>query len=164
MAFKFRLEKVLKIREQEVEEARMALMEAERRVEETKMKITQTQQEIKDRNQELIASNYERAQDHLRCIKYCQNKLKILKKELEDRKEAVRQAFIALQEAQQKLEAMKKLKEKQAEEYRIEMDKLEQKINDEKVSLKFAADMVQKAQELEEYGFETEDELEEEYI
>ena len=147
MAFKFRLEKVLTLRREAVEAAQMAVLAAEAALRKAQERVSVLINEIRERNEDLIKNNYDMAQEHLRTIKYLNEKLEQAKKDLISREQELKQARIDLMEAQQKLEAMEKLKEKQAEEYYLEQLRLDQKQSDEKATLKYTTDQRKQAAE-----------------
>ena len=147
MAFKFRLEKVLVLRREDVDKAYMEVQEAKKALLKATERLDQNIQEIKDRNADLIQNNYERAQDHLRVIKHLTDKQKQLRDDVQNAEFRVEKAKKDLIEAQMKLEAMEKLKEKRREEYELEENLMEQKQTDERASLKYTIEMMQKAQE-----------------
>jgi flagellar FliJ protein len=147
LAFKFRLEKVLTLRREAVEAAQMAVLAAEAALRKAQERVSVLINEIRERNEDLIKNNYDMAQEHLRTIKYLNEKLEQAKKDLISREQELKQARIDLMEAQQKLEAMEKLKEKQAEEYYLEQLRLDQKQSDEKATLKYTTDQRKQAAE-----------------
>ena len=150
MPFKFRLEKVLTLRRDAVDQAHMLVLKAQQALEITKNNLVKTAAELMQRNEDLIRENYKRAQDHMRVIKQVSDKLEELKKELVRREHELVQAKRDLLEAQKKLEALEKLREKQEEEYILETNRAEQRETDEKATLKFANELLQQQrQELE---------------
>jgi flagellar protein FliJ len=150
MVFKFRLDKVLMMRQEAVDKARLEVVDAALDLTKAQKALDDNIREIKQRSEDLIKNNYDMAQDHLRVIKVMQILQKKLRDNVKSAKYRLEKAKKDLLEAQMKLEALQKLKEKQTEEYYLEENLLEQKETDERVSLKFATDMLQNAQELEE--------------
>ena len=150
MVFKFRLDKVLMMRQEAVDKARIVVVEAAIALTKAQKALDDNIREIKQRNEDLIKNNYDMAQDHLRVIKAMHIQQKKLKDNVKSAEFRLEKAKKDLLDAQMKLEALQKLKEKQAEEYYIEENLLEQKETDERVSLKFATDMLHNAQEFEE--------------
>lgn len=147
MVFKFRLERILSIRRQALEKARLRVIAAERAVKQAKEKVSGLQIELRTTHEEMIADHYRMAQDYLRLIKTIEKKLEQARKDLKQREIELAERKKELLDAQKRLEALEKLKIKQAEEYKIEMDRLEQKQTDEKVTMKFAHDALKIAQE-----------------
>ena len=138
------------MRQEAVDKARIVVVEAVIALTKAQKALDDNIREIKQRNEDLIKNNYDMAQDHLRVIKAMHIQQKKLKDNVKSAEFRLEKAKKDLLDAQMKLEALQKLKEKQAEEYYIEENLLEQKETDERVSLKFATDMLQNAQEFEE--------------
>gem|GEM_PF-3940367 len=130
----------------------MAVLAAEAALKKAQERVLVLAQEIRDRNEELIKNNYEMAQEHLRTIKHLNDKLDQAKKDVIAKEQELEQARLDLIEAQQKLEAMEKLKEKRAEEYYLEQNRLDQKMTDEKATLKFSTDKRKEALEQADFG------------
>jgi flagellar export protein FliJ len=143
MAFKFRLEKVLSLRRDAVDAARIALVSAAVALTKAQKALEDNITEIKQRNEDLIKNNYNMAQDHLRVIKALHDQQKTLKKNVLNAEFNLEKAKKTLIDAQMKLEALEKLREKREEEYNIEANLLEQKQTNERVTLKFTTDMLQ---------------------
>lgn len=143
MAFKFRLEKVLTLRRDAVDAARLVQVAAANALVKAQKALEDNIQEIKQRNADLIKNNYNMAQDHLRVIKAMHDQQKQLKNDVQNAEFELDKAKKALIDAQMKLEALTKLREKREEEFNIEANLAEQKLTDERVSLKFATDMMQ---------------------
>ncbi len=144
MPFKFRLEKVLSLRREDVERAQRVVIQAKKALEEAEKRLQIAIADLKFKQEELIRENYRMAEDHMRGIKKAQDHIENVKKQLLMCQNQLEEAKKALLEAQKRLEAMEKLKEKQAEEYLLEETRIEQKQSDEKAALKFAVDMMQK--------------------
>lgn len=138
------------MRQEAVDKARIVVVEAAIALTKAQKALDDNIREIKQRNEDLIKNNYDMAQDHLRVIKAMHIQQKKLKDNVKSAEFRLEKAKKDLLDAQMKLEALQKLKEKQAEEYYIEENLLEQKETDERVSLKFATDMLHNAQEFEE--------------
>lgn len=128
----------------------MLVIKATKAVQETKENIETTTVTLRQRNEDLIKNNYEMAQEHMRIIKKLNDKLEELKKELIKREEELVKAKQDLINAQKELEAMETLKEKQAEEYYLEQNRIEQKESDEKATLKFTNELLKQQQNNEE--------------
>lgn len=150
MAFKFRLEKVLTLRKEAVEKAQLAHIAAKQALVEAKKALEANIQEIKQRNEDLIRNNYNMAQDHLRVIKALHDQQKQLKENVFNAEIEIKKAKQALVDAQMKLEALQKLKEKKQAEYELEERLLDQKQTDERATLKFTSKLMQENQENEE--------------
>lgn len=159
MPFKFRLEKVLILRREALDQARLRVVEADKQLKLAIQRVIKIGEDIRIANEEMIRHNYDMAQDRLREIRNLQDKLKKAKQEQVKREQELIQAKNDMQEAHKRLEALEKLKAKQAEEYYLEENRIEQIQTDEKASLKYASAMVQRANEAEYMA----DEFEEEY-
>jgi flagellar export protein FliJ len=72
---------------------------------------------------------------------------KQLKNNVQNAEFELEKAKRALIEAQMKLEALEKLREKREQEYNIEANLAEQKLTDERATLKFTTEMMNKAME-----------------
>lgn len=147
MAFKFRLEKVLTLRRDAVDEARIAQVNAATALMKAQKALEENIEEIKQRNEDLIKNNYNMAQDHLRVIKALHDQQKTLKDNVQRAEFELEKAKKALIDAQMKLEALEKLREKREEEFNIEANLAEQKLTDERATLKFTTEMMRKAEE-----------------
>lgn len=147
MAFKFRLEKVLSLRRDAVDAARIAQVAAANALLKAQKALEDNITEIKQRNEDLIKNNYNMAQDHLRVIKALHDQQKQLKNNVQNAEFELEKAKRALIEAQMKLEALEKLREKREEEYNIEANLAEQRQTDERATLKFTTEMMNKAME-----------------
>lgn len=144
MVFKFRLEKVLVLRQEAVDRAQKELIKSQLALKQAKEKTKALIEDLRHRHEELIKNNYQLAQDHLRVIKHTKTLLEKAQKHQADCEQAVIQARKALLDAQKELEALQKLKEKQAEAYHLEANRVEQKETDEKNALKYATDKLKK--------------------
>lgn len=147
MVFKFRLEKVLTLRREAVDQARQEQVAAQEALLGAQKALEENILEIQKRNDDLIKNNYNMAQDHLRVIKNLHELQKKLKENLELAEFRLEKARIALLDAQMKLEALEKLREKRAEEYYIQENLEEQRQSDERATLKFTTEMMQKVDE-----------------
>ena len=150
MPFKFRLEKVLTLRREAVDKARIEQSAAAAALVAAEKALQENIDEIKQRNEDLIKNNYDMAQDHLRVIKALHDQQKQLKEDVQNAEFRLEKAKKALIEAQKKLEAMEKLREKREEEYKEEQRLTEQKETDERATLKYTTEMVQRGNEIEE--------------
>ena len=80
-------------------------------------------------------------------IKALHDQQKQLKNNVQNAEFELEKAKRALIEAQMKLEALEKLREKREQEYNIEANLAEQKLTDEGATLKFTTEMMNKAME-----------------
>ena len=147
MAFKFKLEKILVMRHEAVQEMLALIKEIERQVNETRAKIKLKHAQIKTNQEEMVETNYQFAEEYLRVLKRLNKEFEALHQDLDELKQARTQAQKDLLDARMKAEALEKLKEKQAEEYYEEENRIDQLETDEKVSLKFATEMLKRQEE-----------------
>jgi flagellar FliJ protein len=131
-SFKYRLERVLNLREQELEKVKIKFQEAAAKVAEIKRKIADNKKDQLQTQKTLMTK------EGLASPILYTNRLKHLKKMKEDleehlvkAKEELRQAQEELVEAQQKAEILKRHKDKKREEYdKEELRKEEIQLNE----------------------------------
>ncbi len=132
MPFKYKLQRVLDLREQELEKVKSRFQEAASKVQQVELKIKRNKDDQLKTQKDLVTkaglaspSLYTNRLNHLKKQK------EILEEDLRRAKEQlaiVRQEMI---EAQQKMEALKKHKEKQQAEYnKAELKKEENQLNE----------------------------------
>lgn len=135
------------LRRDEVDAARLEVTEAEKALVAATKALEDNKREIKERNADLIQNNYNMAEDHLRVIKVRHDEQKTLKTNIEIAEKNLDRAKEELLDAQMRLEAMEKLREKREEEYYQEQNLIEQKQTDERATLKYTIDMMRRAEE-----------------
>jgi flagellar export protein FliJ len=150
MAFKFKLTKILKMREDAVQELIGEIKLIEKDIEKTKLDIKVKYAEIKSTQDEMMETNYQYAEGHLRILKKLEKEFEKLHEKLAKLREKLKSKQEELFEMRMKVETLKKLRERQSEEYYREENRKEQLETDEKVALKFASDMVKAQQEADE--------------
>ena len=150
MVFKFKLTKILKMREDAVQELIGEIKLIEKDIEKTKLDINVKYVEIKSTQDEMMETNYQYAEGHLRILKKLEKEFEKLHEKLAKLRENLKAKQIELFEMRMKVETLKKLRERQSEEYYREENRKEQLETDEKVALKFASDMVKAQQEADE--------------
>ncbi len=160
MPFKFRLEKILMLRRDALDQARLRVAEAQKALKEAIQRVTKITDDIRFANEEMIRNNYNLAQDRLRQIRVLNEKLEKAKRERIQREHDLIKAKEEMMEAHKRLEALEKLKAKQSEEFYLEENRVEQIQTNENASLKFATAMVQKANNAEYEASEHDEELE----
>lgn len=143
MVFKFRLQQVLEIREEELQDAQKQLAEAFRAVEEAKVLLEHAKEDLKTTQEEMLKDNYQMAEAYLNQIRRLDKLVEERELGLKTAEDNVIKAREALLQARIKVEALEKLREKQEEEYNDTMNKLEQKQTDEDVSIKFARQLIE---------------------
>lgn len=132
-----------------METARLAVIAAQAELIKAQKHVETVKMELKEKHDELIESNYAMAENYLRVIKSLDDKLAQAQRELLQREQDLENKKYELIEAQKKLEALEKLREKQEEEYILEESRLEQRLTDERVTMKFANDMYANQEEIE---------------
>ena len=135
------------MRHEAVQEMLALIKEIERQVNETRAKIKLKHAQIKTNQEEMVETNYQFAEEYLRVLKRLNKEFEALHHDLDELKQARTQAQKDLLDARMKAEALEKLKEKQAEEYYEEENRIDQLETDEKVSLKFATEMLKRQEE-----------------
>ncbi len=145
MAFKFRLERILKLRRDELETARQLLAEAMQDLAKAKNNLIAAKKALAEAKEEMIKDNYKMPQEYMQLIKNRDKKVEKREAELENAEAYLRKCRERAIEAQQKVEALEKLKEKQTEEYNYEENRLEQIQTNEKITLKFASEVQKQA-------------------
>ena len=150
MVFKFKLTKILKMREDAVQELIGEIKLIEKDIEATKLDIKVKYVEIKSTPDGMMETNYQYAEGHLRILKKLEKEFEKLHEKLAKLRENLKAKQIELFEMRMKVETLKKLRERQSEEYYREENRKEQLETDEKVALKFASDMVKAQQEADE--------------
>ncbi len=145
MPFKFRLERILKLRRDELETARQVLAEALAELAKARKALTQAQNALREAKEEMIKDNYKMPQEYLRLVKDRDKKVEKREIELENAEAFMRKARENAIEAQQKVEVLEKLKEKQTEEYKNEENRIDQIQTNEKVTLKYASEVQKQA-------------------
>jgi flagellar export protein FliJ len=150
MVFKFKLTKILKMREDAVQELIGEIKLIEKDIEKTKLDIKVKYVEIKSTQDEMMETNYQYAEGHLRILKKLEKEFEKLHEKLAKLREKLKSKQEELFEMRMKVETLKKLRERQSEEYYREENRKEQLETDEKVALKFASDMVKAQQEADE--------------
>ena len=150
MVFKFKLSKILKMREDAVQELIGEIKLIEKDIEKTRLDIKVKYAEIRSTQDEMMETNYQYAEGHLRILKKLEKEFEKLHEKLAKLRKHLKTKQEELFEMRMKVETLKKLRERQSEEYYREENRKEQLETDEKVALKFASDMVKAQQEADE--------------
>ncbi len=145
MPFKFRLERILKLRRDELETARQVLAEAMEELNKARKALVAAQDALREAKEEMLLDNYKMPQEYMQLIKSRDKKVEKREIEKENAEAFLHQARANAIEAQQKVEVLEKLKEKQTEEYNYEQNRLEQIQTNEKVTLKYASEVQKQA-------------------
>jgi flagellar FliJ protein len=132
MTFKYKLQRVLDLREQELEKVKVKFQEAAMRVRETENKIKKNRQDQLDSQRDLITqAGLSAPLLYTNRLKYLKSQMAVLEEELIEAKEALAFVRQEMLEAQQKMEALEKHKEKLKAEYdKAELKKEENDLNE----------------------------------
>ena len=148
MSFRYRLEKVLKIREQELDDAILEMKKAEDHLRTVSYELSATTERRNDLHAELINEGISHATLYIRRIKQLNEKIALLEKDLQVAQTALIKAKEEVIEAKMKLEALKKHKLKKHKDYSDEENRKERIRLDEIGILKHARELLEsKAEE-----------------
>ncbi len=125
MVFKYRLEKVLKIREEELDEAILEMKKAEDHLRKVSYELSTTTENRNDLHAELIREGISRATLYVRRIKQLNDKIVQLEKDVQAAQGQLIKAKEEVKEAKMKLEALKRHKQKKEKDYTEEQSRLE---------------------------------------
>ena len=147
MAFKYRLEKVLKIREEELDNAILEMKRAEDHLRAVSSELSITTEHRNDLHAELISEGISHATLYVRRIKQLNEKIAQLEKELQKAQTALIKAKEEVVEAKMRLEALKKHKERKHKEFTSEEDRKEGIRLDEIGILKHTRELLESREE-----------------
>ena len=147
MPFKYRLEQVLKIREEELDEAILEMKNAEDKVRSVSLNLSRTIENRNEVHAELLKEGMPRANLYVRRIKQLNEKIEQLEKDLKKAQEELAKAKENVREAKVRLEALKRHKEKKFRDYRDEENRVEAKRLDEIGILKHARELLESREE-----------------
>lgn len=143
MPFKYRLERVLKIREEELDEAILNMKKAEENLRTISHELSVTTEHRNDLHAELIREGLQHATLYVRRIRQLNEKIAKLEKDLQDAQNALIKAKEKVIEAKMKLEALKRHKQRKYKEYTEEENKKERKMLDEIGVLKYTRELIE---------------------
>ena len=143
MPFKYRLEKVLKIREEELDEAILEMKKAEDHLRAVSRELSITTEHRNDLHSELINEGMPHATLYVRRIRQLNEKIAQLEKDLQAAQDALIKAKEDVVEAKMKLEALKKHKEKKHKEFIHEENRKERIQLDEIGVLKYTRELIE---------------------
>ena len=143
MSFKYRLEKVLKIREEELDQAILNMRRAEDTLKAVAFELSSTTERRNELHAELINEGIGHAQLYVRRIKQLNERIAQLEKDLIKAEEELKQAKEDVKEAKMKLEALKRHKEKKHKDFIIEEDRKERLQLDEIGVLKYTRELLE---------------------
>ena len=147
MVFKYRLERVLKIREEELDEAILEMKKAEDHLRKVSHDLSTTTENRNDLHAELIKEGISRATLYVRRIKQLNDRIAQLEKDLQTAQENLIKAKEAVKEAKMKLEALKRHKQKKQKDYNEEENRLERIRLDEIGVMKHARELLEAREE-----------------
>ena len=143
MSFKYRLEKVLKIREEELDNAILEMQRAEEHLKAVSHELIITTQRRNDLHEELIREGISHATLYVRRIKQLNEQIAKLEKDLQAAQEALIKAKEEVLETKRKLEALKRHKDKKYKDYLSEEDRKERLMLDEIGILKHTRELIE---------------------
>ena len=141
--FKYRLERVLKIREEELDEAILEMKKAEDHLRKISHDLSVTTENRNDLHAELIREGISRATLYVRKIKQLNDKIAQLEKDLKAAQEKLIKAKEEVKEAKMRLEALKRHKQKKQKDYNQEQDRVARIELDEIGVLKHARELLE---------------------
>ena len=147
MAFKYRLERVLKIREEELDEAILEMKKAEDHLRTVSRDLSATTENRNDTHARLINEGMGQATLYVRRIKQLNERIEKLEKDLQAAQEKLIKAKDKVKEAKMKLEALKRHKQKKVKDYNEEQNRLERIRLDEIGVLKHARELLESREE-----------------
>ena len=147
MPFRYRLEKVLKIREEELDSAILEMKNAEEHLRAVSKELSATTEHRNDLHAELISEGISHATLYVRRIKQLNEKIAKLEKDLQAAQDRLIKAKEAVIEAKRKLEALKRHKDKKYKEYMDEENRQERIRMDEIGVLKHARELLESREE-----------------
>lgn len=147
MPFYYRLERVLKIREQELDVAILAMKKAEDHLRKVSYELSATTERRNDLHAELIREGISHATLYIRRIKQLNDKIASLEKELQEAQAALIKAKEEVIEAKTKLESLKRHKQRKYKDYMEEETRKERIRLDEIGILKYTRELLESKRE-----------------
>ena len=143
MSFKYRLEKILTIREEELDEAILEMKKADDQLRAVTYELSSTTERRNELHAELINEGITHATLYVRKIKQLNEKIAQLEKDIVTAQEALAKAKEAVKEAKMKLEALKRHKDKKHKDFIQEEDRKERIRLDEIGVLKHTRELLE---------------------
>lgn len=143
MSFKYRLEKVLKIREEQLDEAILKMKKAEEHLKSVSYDLSVTTEHRNDLHTELIKEGLSHATLYVRRIKQLNERIAKLEKDLQSAQDALIKSKEDVIKAKMKLEALKKHKQKKYIDYTNEENRKERLMLDEIGVLKHTRELIE---------------------
>ena len=147
MVFRYRLEKVLKIREQELDDAILEMKRAEDHLRKVSYELSATTERRNDLHAELIREGISHATLYVRRINQLNEMIARLEKDVQAAQTALIKAKEEVIEAKRKLEALKRHKEKKQKDFVVEENRKEGIRLDEIGILKHARELLESREE-----------------
>ena len=147
MPFKYRLERVLKIREEELDEAILEMRKAEEHLRAVSHELSITTERRNEIHAELIQEGLTHPILYVRRIKQLNEKIAKLEKDLQAAQDALIKAREEVIEAKRKLEALKRHRAKKLSDYTQEENRQERISLDEIGVLKHARELLESREE-----------------
>ena len=147
MPFKYRLERVLKIREEELDEAILEMRKAEEHLRTVSRELSLTTERRNEIHAELIQEGLTHPILYVRRIKQLNEKIAKLEKDLQAAQDALIKAREEVIEAKRKLEALKRHRAKKLSDYTQEENRQERISLDEIGVLKHARELLESREE-----------------
>src|SRR3989338_362737 len=147
MPFKYRLERVLKIREEELDEAILEMRKAEEHLRAVSHELSITTERRNEIHAELIHEGLTHPILYVRRIKQLNEKIAKLEKDLQAAQDALIKAREEVIEAKRKLEALKRHRVKKLSDYTQEENRKERISLDEIGVLKHARELLESREE-----------------
>ena len=143
MPFKYRLEKILIIREKELDEAILDMKKAEDHLRSVTYELSSTTERRNELHAELVNEGIAHATLYVRKIKQLNERIAQLEKDVIAAQEELSKAKVAVKEAKMKLEALKRHKEKKHKDFVAEEDRKERIRLDEIGVLKHTRELLE---------------------
>ncbi len=143
MPFKYRLENVLKIREEELDSAILEMKKAEDTLRNITYELSSTTERRNELHAELVNEGITHATLYVRKIKQLNEKITQLEKDVKKAEEEVVKAKNEVKEAKMRLEALKRHKEKKHKDFMDEENRKERISMDEIGVLKHTRELLE---------------------
>lgn len=147
MSFKYRLERILKIREEELDKAVLEMKKAEDHLRSVSLQLSITTERRNELHAELIREGLAHATLYVRKIRQLSDKIAQLEKDLKAAQDALIKAKQEVIEAKMRLEALKKHRQRKHKEYTEEEYRQERIRLDEIGILKHARELIESREE-----------------
>ena len=143
MPFKYRLDKILKIREDELDQSILNMKKAEEHLRQVSLELSKTIEHRNDLHAELIKEGISHATLYIRRINQLNEEILKLEQAIQVAQEALIKSKKEVKEAKMKLEALKRHKEKKQKEYTQEENRKESIMLDEIGVMKYTRELIE---------------------